>query len=169
MANGHKDYFFDLEISEKMTFVNLDSDTADEVIKVLGKSLEKQGKVQPTYIDAVIAREEKMPTGILTMAGGVAIPHTDTKYVLQSAIAVGLLESPVNFHNIASPTEILQVDLVFLLAIARVESVTKVLSALGELLQDKDSLEQLKAMTDPTEVVQFLSKNLKNFSNRKQS
>jgi PTS system galactitol-specific IIA component len=131
--------------------------------------LEEHGKVYTTFIEAVIAREKDMPTGILTTAGGVAIPHTDTKHVLQSAIAVGLLEMPVNFHNIASPAEILPVDLVFLLAIARVESVTEVLSALAELLQDKDALEQLKAMADSTAIVQFLSKIIKTISSGEQS
>ncbi len=47
----------------------------------------------------------------------VAIPHTDSKHVNESNVAVGILKNPVKFNSMIDPKDRLDVELVFLLAV----------------------------------------------------
>jgi len=64
------------------------------IINSLGNLLMHKGVVQEGFIESVFEREEAAPT---CMQGGIAIPHADPKHVLQPAIAVATLETPVNW------------------------------------------------------------------------
>lgn len=150
----------DIEISEDLVIVGLSCTSSEEVISELAKRLERLGKVRPTYLDAVLQRERQMPTGLATKLGGVAIPHTDTEHIKQSAIAVAVLQDPVPFKNMAAPTDDVLVDLVFLLAIAEPKAVTPVLARLGAVLQDPIQLEHIRNQAQPVELVQLLRRFL---------
>lgn len=150
----------DIEISEDLAVIGLSCTSSREVISELAGRLERSGKVRSTYLDAVLQRESQMPTGLATKLGGVAIPHTDTEHVKQSAIAVAVLQDPVPFKNMAAPADDVPVDIVFLLAIAEPKAVTPVLARLGALLQDPVQLGHIRSQAQPVELVQLLRRFL---------
>lgn len=154
----------DIDICEDLAIIGLSCTSYEEVICELARRLERLGKVHPTYCDAVLQRESQMPTGLATKLGGVAIPHTDTEYVKQSAIAVAVLQEPVPFKNMAAPTDDVPVDLVFLLAIAEPKTITPVLARLGTLLQDPIQLEHIRNQAQPEDLAQFLRRFLSDSS-----
>jgi galactitol PTS system EIIA component len=131
------------EISERLTLFNLSARSDEDAIRKLADLFVRHGVVRETYLDAVLEREKVMPTGLATKIGGVALPHTDSEHVKRSAIAIARLASPVKFKNMANPAEWVDVEIVFLLAIAQKEQVNPFLGKMAELLQNESAFQQL--------------------------
>jgi PTS system galactitol-specific IIA component len=102
-----------------------------------------QDCVHDTFIEAVIAREKIFATGLPTPEIQVAIPHADVEHVKRSAIAVGLLRSPVPFGEMGNPDGTVQVQLVCCLAVKESESLVSLLQDLVGIFQDTAFLRQL--------------------------
>ncbi len=68
--------------------LQMDAKDATDVIENLGIRLYIDGYVKDTFVDAALAREKKLPTG-LPLGGEVnaAIPHTDVIHVLKPSSA----------------------------------------------------------------------------------
>ncbi len=143
--------------NESLTIYGLKASDKEKVIQQLADLLYAGGYVKDTYLSNVLSREAVMPTGLQTKAGGVAIPHTDSEHVNQSAIAIGLLETPVNFKNMAAPTEDVEVKLVFLLAIAEKNSVMTVLSRMAEMFLDPEILGHIYSLTNSKDIADYIS------------
>jgi PTS system galactitol-specific IIA component len=149
-----------IEISDRLALVGLSCATRDDVIRALSGRLQEFGFVRDTFSEAVLDRERSMPTGLITLAGGVAIPHTDSEHVIRSAIAIGLLDRPVVFKNMAAPEEDVEVGTVLLLAIAEKSAVMQVIANLADMFLDSQVLGGLKAQKTPEAAAGYLSKSL---------
>ncbi|VEB52183.1 PTS suar transporter subunit IIA [Salmonella enterica subsp. enterica] len=69
---------------------------------------------------------------------GVAIPHTDHKYVRQNAISVGILAEPVNFEDMGGEPDPVPVRVVFMLALGESNKQLNVLGWIMDVIQDED-------------------------------
>lgn len=124
--------------------VNAKSDT--EIINILADALKQQNIIKPDYLKHVLAREEEYPTGFPLEDGiGVAIPHTDSKYVNESQIAVVTLKKPVVFKNMVDATKKVKVNLVFMIAMNQPHEQAKLLSNLMAFCQNKKAVQELMA------------------------
>ena len=146
-----------IETSEKLTLVDTTFTTKEEVIQALAERMSKGGYIKDSYLKAVLEREKTMPTGLVTQAYGIAIPHSDPEHVHRSAIAAALLNKPVTFKNMAAPEEDVPVRLVLLLAIAEKGSVTKVLARLAEMFMNPDLLNQFLTKKTAAQLSAYLS------------
>ena len=146
-----------IETSELLTLVGTSLTTKEQVIHALAERMAQGGYTKDSYLEAVLEREKKMPTGLVTQAFGIAIPHSDPEHVNRSAIAIALLNEPVTFKNMASPEEDVPVRLVLLLAIAEKGSVTKVLARLAEMFFSTDLLNQFLTMKTAAQLSAYLS------------
>jgi PTS system galactitol-specific IIA component len=155
-----------IDTSEQLTLVGINCKTSEEVIRLLADRMMNGGYVKDTYVEAVLKRERVMPTGLVTKAIGVAIPHTDPEHVNKSAIAVGLLNNPVNFKNMASPEDDVPVKVVLLLAIAEKGSITSVLAALAEMFMEPEQLNKLQSMRTTADLSQYFSNLIQNGINK---
>ncbi|EAQ9870939.1 PTS sugar transporter subunit IIA [Salmonella enterica] len=79
---------------------------------------------------------------------GVAIPHTDHKYVRQNAISVGILAEPVNFEDMGGEPDPVPVRVVFMLALGESNKQLNVLGWIMDVIQDEDFMQQLLVMND---------------------
>jgi PTS system galactitol-specific IIA component len=149
-----------LEISERLTVVGLECNTREDVIGTLAERLETFGFVRPSYRQAVLDREREMPTGLLTKAGCVAIPHTDCEHVIRSAIAVALLARPIAFKSMAAPEDDLPVIAVLLLAVADKSHIVGLLANLANMFLDPQILTGLLTKTTPADVASYLGQTL---------
>ena len=102
--------------------LGLESNDYESVIEELGSIMCKKEYVKETYINAVLERERTLPTGLDIGEMCVAIPHTDSKHVNESNVAVGILKNPVKFNSMIDPKDRLDVELVFLLAVKNPDS-----------------------------------------------
>jgi len=144
-----------------MIFINLKAENNQEVLTTLGTALFTGGYVDEGYINAVISRESKFPTG-LNIDGNikVAIPHADSCYVNEGQIVFASLENPVKFNNIENPEMQLDVNLVFMLAIKDPNKQAETLQKLMGMFENKDTLKQLTQCVTQREAKIILEKEL---------
>ncbi len=136
--------------------LNLEVKNKEEVIQELGKRMFEKGYVKSTYIDAVLEREKTLPTGLDIGEMCVAIPHTDSKHVNESNVALAVLKNPVEFRNMIDPSKKVEVMVVFLLAINDPDSRVTLLSKLMSVFQNVELLKQIKSSSSTQEVTKLL-------------
>ncbi|UOQ44226.1 PTS sugar transporter subunit IIA [Halobacillus salinarum] len=114
-----------------------------EAIERLGGQMLDAGYVKDSYINAVLQREEVLPTGLKTGETNVAIPHTDVTHVNRSALCMATLFEPITFRLMEDPEQKIEVFLVFLLAVSEPEEQTQLLKNLISIFQNKELLSEM--------------------------
>lgn len=123
--------------------------TRDDAIRRCGQTLVDIGAVDPTYVDAMLAREQSISTYV---GEGVAIPHgtlAGKDAVARDALAVLRFPDGVDWDGF---------PVVVCVAIAaRGDGHTEILSELAQILLDPDRARALREATDPDDVLDLLS------------
>lgn len=143
-----------------LIFSKVDSKNSNEIIHYLAEKLFKAGKVNKDFEQAVKERERVYPTGLPIGDIPVAIPHTDVKYVKQSAIAIAILKNPVEFHNMAKNDESINVKIVVMLAMKEPHSQVDMLQKLMKMFQNQDLLTKISNLDDNDEIYEIVSKQI---------
>ena len=81
------------------TLIHVKADRKEDVIWKLYEKLLQNGKVKENFYEAVLEREREYPTGLKFEKWEVAIPHVSPEYVLESTIAIAVLDEPVEFKR----------------------------------------------------------------------
>ncbi len=105
------------ELDAALLFPQLEADSAEEVIKILGDALYKNKYVREEYLKATIMREEKFPTGLSTEIP-IAIPHAEAIYTKKVGIAMATLKKPVIFYDMGNPKKALKIRIVIMPALS---------------------------------------------------
>jgi len=117
---------------------------AQEAIRMLADPLVRTGHVTPEFAGDVWKREQTFPTGLPTQPLPVAIPHADPTFVNRSAVCFGTLDSTVRFGQMGTDgSTLLDIRLVFLLAIKEKEKQVEMIKQVMILLQTPSLLEGL--------------------------
>jgi PTS system galactitol-specific IIA component len=141
--------------------VGVEAATAQEAIQKLTDSLVISGHVSAEFAQDVWQREQTFPTGLPTQPLAVAIPHADPDHVQRSAIAIGLLKSPVKFAQMGSDgSTLLDVRIIFLLAIKEREKQVEMIRQLMTLIQTPALLEGLAKAEDAQETEHLIRATL---------
>jgi PTS system galactitol-specific IIA component len=148
------------QVQEGMVIVSMQAENAADAIAQLGVRLQTEDRVKDSWIQATIERERTFPTGLPTPEIGVAIPHADVEHVLQQAIAIGVLEKPVEFGEMGSPDSTVPVRIVCALAVVHSESLVTLLQQLVEIFQNQDVLSQIARAQSPAEIVAIFERHL---------
>lgn len=117
-----------------------------EIIYQLAQPLVDDDLVVSNFAEHVLKREENFPTGLPTQPIGVAIPHTDHKYVHRNAIAMGILSEPVLFEDMGGESESVPVRIIFMLALSESNKQLNALGWIMEMIQDSTFMESLLNM-----------------------
>lgn len=143
-----------IQINESTVALNLSVSTCYEAINILAEALYSQGFVTSEYGKQACLREENHPTGLPTKPFCIAFPHADCDGVIESALAVGILNDPVKFKNMGDPNEDLEVHIVFMLANADPTEQIQTLQNLASLFgQGEKLLELVKQPTSQQTVI----------------
>ena len=86
-----------IKFSKELILRKKEETGQDEILLEMAELLKNKGFVKETYGEALLQREKEYPTGLETGETNVAIPHVDIKHVNSAAIAVGILEKPIEF------------------------------------------------------------------------
>lgn len=143
-------------IDKRLIFCKLKARDFNDVVRELGSKMEKYDFVKSSYIDAVIEREQKFPTGLEMGEYGVAIPHADQRHVNKSVVAVASLEKPIGVSSMINPSKKIRVGLVFLLAVREPEKQVKILSKLMAIFQDIDLLNKIEDSDSSDEIFSYV-------------
>lgn len=147
------------KITEELIFQNLDFETSDEALEFLASKLYEHDLVVENYIEAILAREEEYPTGLPAKIN-VAIPHTDSKYVNETSVSVGILNNSVKFKSMENPDNELDVQIIIMLAIKDSSKQLDFLQNVISLIQDEKALEKIIASKEKNTIKNILGKYL---------
>ncbi|MCC0649539.1 PTS sugar transporter subunit IIA [Clostridioides sp. ZZV15-6598] len=137
--------------------LGLEANDYESIIRELGNKMYQKEYVKNTYVNAVLEREKTLPTGLNIGEMCVAIPHTDSQHVNESNVAVGILKNPVKFNSMIDPTDKLDVELVFLLAVKNPDSQVKLLKDLMSVFQNIKLLRDIRNASTKEEVAELLN------------
>ena len=145
----------DVILSEDLIELGITETEKEAVIKILADKLKAEGFVKDGYFENVIKREEEFPTGLPTVIP-VALCHTEAEYVNQSAMAVGTLAQPVEFHEMGTPERNIKAEIVFLLALKDPKDQISYLKTMVTVFKSKETLETIRDATDKQALLTFL-------------
>ncbi len=128
----------------------------EALLRYMAGRLVDLGYAKPSYVDAVVARENEFPTGLPTNGAGVAIPHCDTSHILRPALSVAILSSPIPFGVMGGQGETVPVDIVIMLALNDPSAQIDVLRQVSNMVQDGGMLNSLKVASTHEEVIEIL-------------
>jgi len=149
-----------LIIRKKYVHSKLQTKSFKESITLMSKPLFKNNLIKENFASEVLKREEIYPTGLKIGEYNIAIPHTEAEYVNQSVLSVASLANPVKVKQMDDPSKILEVQLVFLLAIADKEKHLEVLSQIISLVQDQRLLKELIESDDNNSMYNIIKNKL---------
>lgn len=144
------------ELDESLIFTNLHAKTNTEVMEQLGETLIKEGYAKESYIQALITREQEFPTGLDVDGVGVAIPHTDVSHVIKPGIAIAVLEKPIDFIQMSSDDDHVQVEIIFMLAVVNPSEHLGQLQKILAVIQDTAVLNKLLNVKDTKEIIEVI-------------
>lgn len=144
------------ELGEKRIFLNLKAEKKERVLQILGNAMIEEGYAEAGYIEALIEREQEFPTGLDIKGVGIAIPHTDADYVKKAGIVLAVLEKPVSFYRMGREEELIEVQLVFMLAIENPEAHLGYLQQILAVIRDTDVLKKLTEAKEKSEVIEII-------------
>ncbi len=140
-------------VKNGVILTNLASSSKEEVFKALHDKLYKNGNVKESFYEGLVKREEVFPTGLLLNNYNVAIPHTDAEHVNNSCIAVATLENPVIFQCMEDKEKLLEVKVIFMLAMAEAHGHIEMLQKLIALIQNEAFLANILDAKDENEIM----------------
>ncbi|QUG40637.1 PTS sugar transporter subunit IIA [Psychrobacillus sp. INOP01] len=121
----------------------------EDAVRLCGEILVKTGKVEATYVDAMIRNIQELGPYIL-IAPGVAMPHARPEDgVIQEGISVVVLKEEVAFE----PGK--EFKVLIGLAALNNESHIDILQKIAEVISKADSIEQLKNAKEHDEIFQL--------------
>lgn len=140
--------------------IHLEAKTKEEALKIIIDKMYKGGYVKKEYLADVLEREKNYPTGLPTDGIKVAIPHASRENVIKGCIGIGILNRSVEFKNIVDDEDILDVEIIFVLANEDDDIQVSIISNLMDLLSQSNKLEEIKSCKNPKELIELLEKDL---------
>jgi len=141
-------------LKKEHILVGVEAADAQDAIQQLTVPLVESGHVTVEFAMDVWKREVTFPTGLPTQPLAVAIPHADPDHVNRSAVCVGVLKAPVRFAQMGTDGDtVLEVRIIFLLAIKEKEKQVDMIQQLITLIQSPSLLERLPMAKDALEAM----------------
>ncbi|MGH2318742.1 PTS sugar transporter subunit IIA [Planococcus sp. SE5232] len=132
-----------MKVEKELAIIELEATSKEEALQLLGSKLIEQGYVKENFIESILEREKNYPTGLPTEPFGVAIPHTDGDMIHTSTIAFASLKNPVKFLMMGTDDKLVEVKLIFMLALKSPDDQLEMLQKLMELIQDPEMVSKL--------------------------
>lgn len=142
-------------INKNAVKVNLNAKNKHDAINALSELLYIDGVItnKNAFINDVYEREKEGETGI---GGGVAIPHGKSDYVVQSSIAIGLLNHPIEWETLDGEP----VKLIILFAVNKKNSgdeFIKMMSEVAKKISKQSFCDQLMQTSNEQELIQLFN------------
>mgnify|MGYP003266884282 CR=1 FL=1 len=143
-------------IHKELIYINLQAKKKEDVIEKLADELFSAGKVKETFKEAVLAREKEYPTGLPLGNYNIAMPHTFAQHVVEPAIAVAKLETPVIFTEMGTTDTELPVSLIMMMAVSEPKEQVGLLKKILQVFSDNEVLQELMESTTVQDMYETL-------------
>lgn len=144
-------------LDRELVFVDVEAQSPEELFRQLEAPLFEAGCICEGWLDAIVAREKDFPTGLDFGHVSVAIPHTDTKFVVRPYVCVVRPKEPVAFCTMGQKDVPIAAELVFNLGITQKESQVGILQELIGVCMEAQLVEQLRGARGADELTQALA------------
>ncbi|MGX8833202.1 PTS sugar transporter subunit IIA [Amedibacillus sp. YH-ame6] len=150
----------EIQIQKECILIQTESNEKEEIICALSEKLKNYGYVKNEYKEEVLKREEKFPTGLKIGKYNIAIPHTEPQYVNVPSIAIATLKRKVPFYRMDNCEEIVDVDIVLLLALNQSHTHVEILSKIISMCQDEKVIDELIQAKSEEKIVDIVKKRI---------
>ena len=138
----------------------LNKKNKEEVLEDLSNAAINAGFAKHGYLEAILEREEKYPTGLHTPEIEVAIPHADAEWANTPSLTIGLLEQPVIFNPMGGEGGDVNAEIVFMLTIKEPKQQINFLRAFSTLMGKPQVLIDFKNSGDPKQLIEEIKKKM---------
>ncbi|MDA5483133.1 PTS sugar transporter subunit IIA [Yersinia intermedia] len=132
-----------------------------ELFDEINTLLSNENIVQPTYLNALIARENEHPTAMQLEKIGVAIPHVDIEHVQEEKVVVVTSPEGIEFNQAEDPELTMKVHVIFFLLLKEKDAHLEFLMKLIGLFRQTDKMDLIMASGSAEEVKAILTATLK--------
>ncbi len=140
-----------------LTFLDWDCVDVDDLFDRLDAVLLPTGYVRPSWRAAVAERERAYPTGLMTAACGIALPHADAEHTARPFIAVVRPVRPVTFEPMAGLGDAVPAELVVCLGFTHDIEQVGALQHLMNVFMDVERVGRVLAQTTPEGLIAALA------------
>lgn len=141
---------------ESLVEIGIQAAQKEDAIQRLCDRLLQRGYIKDSFYPNVLRREAEFPTGLPTIIP-IAICHTESEHVNQTAIAVGTLKEPVAFQEMGTPENTVMAEIVFVIAMKNPKEQVPLLGKMMEVFQSEANLSTIRGASDTVELVRFLN------------
>lgn len=143
-------------VHRECIFDNLEVSSRNEALTVMGQYLVDSGYCHDSFVNAILERERRYPSGLPMPGHKIAIPHTDARHVRSSVILFARLKDPVPFFAMGSPRERILVQMISMLALKERKRIGDMLETLIVVFQHNAVLDAILNATDGVEIYSLL-------------
>lgn len=144
-------------LDERLIVMDAEVHSAEDCIRLMADRFEEYGYVSSGYGDAVIEREETLPTGLPGKEINIAIPHTNNLLVNKPAVGVIIPREPVEFSMMGEKETKLNCEVVMPLVVKDSKQQIGMLKKMMKLIQNSELLRRIRDSKSKTEVMECLS------------
>lgn len=145
---------YDNYFTEELVFLDKCWTDYEALFKVIGARLNRLGFVTPHFVEALLEREARYPTGLPTKIVGVAIPHTDPVNIIKPFVAIARPLESVAFRQMGTANgEMVDAGLIFVLGMARAVEQVPLLQKVMQVVVDENALKALLQTSNPQQTI----------------
>ncbi len=149
-----------MKVFEELVFLDVEASSTEDLFTSIVPEFENMGYVNDEYLEALLEREKVFPTGLPTVPYCVAIPHTDSKYVLKSGIGVVKPKETIRFKEMGSVDGEVDAKYVFFLIIENGSDHIESLQTLINFVMDDSNMKALDEAFTKEEIAKIINAKL---------
>ena len=139
----------------------------EEALRKMARHLVTRGYCREPFVRGILDREEVHPSALPMEGLKIAIPHTDSTYVIHPALLFARLREPVEFRSMGAPSQRLSVAMIAMFALKEKTWVGDLLETLITVFQEPSTLEALYHAEDKGVMFNILQGRIADISARK--
>ncbi len=144
----------------ELTFIDFEARDRFDLFARLGERLAPAGYIRDGWLDAILERERRYPTGLDCGPIRVAIPHVEPRHIARPYIAVIRPARPIEFEGMAGLPAV-QAELIVNLGLqGHEDSQVKALQALMGLFADTAAVRDISRQTTPDGLLSALLRRI---------
>ena len=149
------------DLNKDLMILHADAKTADNVFDQLGTLFIQHGYSRENYVEELKKREKDYSTGLEIDGFGIAIPHTEAANVIHEAEGIMTLREPVPFIQMGTVDQVVNVNVVMMLAIENPKKHIKKLQRIIEIIRDTDVLNKIHQANSADEIIELIKEKEK--------
>ncbi len=142
--------------SEELIFLDYHADNQYDFLEKMSNYLIENNYVSPSYLDAILTREKKYPTGLPSEPFPVAIPHGDPEHVIKPCIVVTRPHHPIAFGEMGTLDSTVNAKYIFMLVVKKADSQITLLQNLIDMFMNEEAMKKLEAANTSNQIMDVL-------------